>query len=1560
VRNSAALTRFCFPAKIWRAIFGVVLLAGLGRLTVCAQSAPPLDLVQLRAKAEQADPDAQNTLGNAYSNALGVKQDYAAALIWYRRAAENGFAPAQFNLGLVYELGRGVKADEFQAFKYYMMAAEQGFGPAQFNVGNMYSAGHGIGQDLFEANLWYKQAAEKGITEAQFNLGLAYETGRGVKKDEVQAARWYKQAADRGFARAQYNLGLLLEDGRGIAKNEATAAALYRAAAEQGFASAQNNYGLMISEGRGGLTKDPVQAFVWLSLAAQNGANPAARDFVARGLTPEQLATAQQLLNERKIVQTAPVPPAPLRNETVAAATEPVTVPAAVVDDARGAARLAELTDALEKAREANAQYAEANQRLELEKARLEHESGQGGESGKLIEQLREQNRRLAVQVQSLATEKETAESETAVLAAQIKDARQEQERLKKPGSSAATTSSADLAKYQSQVAALTARLDETTHALAQAQQANLQLTDNNARLQKDKESHATEAAAVPVLPAAGAKYPAQQSDKDAILTSLQHDNARLNDEVKRSTRELLSLNQQLRNLRNQPAKPVASGAGDNTATAEIRTENERVDANNNRLQSQRDAAVRDAENLTAQLHDARDEIARLNEQVQKLQSTRQSADTANDQLGQLTAKAGQAEQDAGRLQTENNRLAARIAELEKQSTPAADQSLAPKLAEAQQALAQQLQQVQALQAEKGDLEKWSQSLEKSLNEKSAATQSSGAEMTGLRQKLADVQKQLDGTSAALATQGQLQQKLTLENRALTDRAGRAEEALAAQTARKTDTVELDRLKQQLDEAHEQAARLTRDNQALTDKVADEHGKSVQAEARVTALERDLGEARQKKTTGTTGLDDLKKQLGETNQALEKSSAAAAGLTDTNNRLEKELEAAKQGAQDASALRDEVAKLRQEAAGVASLHEEHQALAARAATEHENLAQAQARQAALEHDLSEARQQALGGAAVLDDLKKQLGEANQALEKGGATVAELTGTNARLEQELTASKQGTKDVGALHDELAKLRHDVAETASLREENGRLRPAADEASALRAKNEQLARDNEQVTSFMTSNRRDLDQAQARLADLEKQLEEARTIRTHGGDDTKKLQGELAEAGQTIEKLNATVAELTGTNDRLEKDLDSARKSTAAALAAQSQAVTAAQPDAYKMEISTLQARVKELEGQNEDERNSTAKEVAGLASQLQRTRETNKSLTEANRALMSAKQSEQPTVDKDQFDQLQAKVHDLTTAADEVRRQNQKLNDDNQRLATEEETLKQQLADARKVATVLPGLADEKAALQERLEAVGTQLVKAQQEVDTLQKENADATSQVIAGKQAAEKAQADLAALQGRATEAEKASEAHNASVAELTDANTKLEAERDDFRKQLTALRAENIRLNQTASSLGQLKADADRSAQQNIEALTAQLTQSRRDLQSARDANSRLVEGTVAQERERAANLAQLRQENSALTARLVQAQSTLDQIASAARLGTPAATIASGGTVPVRPVPVVSTSEPQVRYHTVGEGDSLSRISMRYYGTPNRWQEIFQANRDVLQGSSALRIGMQLRIP
>jgi len=51
---------------------------------------------------------------------------------------------------------------------------------------------------------------------------------------------------------------------------------------------------------------------------------------------------------------------------------------------------------------------------------------------------------------------------------------------------------------------------------------------------------------------------------------------------------------------------------------------------------------------------------------------------------------------------------------------------------------------------------------------------------------------------------------------------------------------------------------------------------------------------------------------------------------------------------------------------------------------------------------------------------------------------------------------------------------------------------------------------------------------------------------------------------------------------------------------------------------------------------------------------------------------------------------------------------------------------------------------------------------------------------------------------------------------------------------------------------------------------------------------------------------------------------------------------------------------RTHTVASGDSLSRISKQYYGTAARWNDILQANKDVIRNPDALTLGTKLRIP
>jgi chromosome segregation ATPase len=61
-----------------------------------------------------------------------------------------------------------------------------------------------------------------------------------------------------------------------------------------------------------------------------------------------------------------------------------------------------------------------------------------------------------------------------------------------------------------------------------------------------------------------------------------------------------------------------------------------------------------------------------------------------------------------------------------------------------------------------------------------------------------------------------------------------------------------------------------------------------------------------------------------------------------------------------------------------------------------------------------------------------------------------------------------------------------------------------------------------------------------------------------------------------------------------------------------------------------------------------------------------------------------------------------------------------------------------------------------------------------------------------------------------------------------------------------------------------------------------------------------------------------------------------------------------------PAAASALPAIRTHSVAAGDSLSKISQRYYGTASRWPDIYNANRDVISPEGVLRVGSILRIP
>lgn len=59
-------------------------------------------------------------------------------------------------------------------------------------------------------------------------------------------------------------------------------------------------------------------------------------------------------------------------------------------------------------------------------------------------------------------------------------------------------------------------------------------------------------------------------------------------------------------------------------------------------------------------------------------------------------------------------------------------------------------------------------------------------------------------------------------------------------------------------------------------------------------------------------------------------------------------------------------------------------------------------------------------------------------------------------------------------------------------------------------------------------------------------------------------------------------------------------------------------------------------------------------------------------------------------------------------------------------------------------------------------------------------------------------------------------------------------------------------------------------------------------------------------------------------------------------------------------VANPEPESKWYTVVKGDNLSKISKEFYGTPNKYPQIFEANKPMLTHPDKIYPGQLLRIP
>lgn len=52
--------------------------------------------------------------------------------------------------------------------------------------------------------------------------------------------------------------------------------------------------------------------------------------------------------------------------------------------------------------------------------------------------------------------------------------------------------------------------------------------------------------------------------------------------------------------------------------------------------------------------------------------------------------------------------------------------------------------------------------------------------------------------------------------------------------------------------------------------------------------------------------------------------------------------------------------------------------------------------------------------------------------------------------------------------------------------------------------------------------------------------------------------------------------------------------------------------------------------------------------------------------------------------------------------------------------------------------------------------------------------------------------------------------------------------------------------------------------------------------------------------------------------------------------------------------------MQQYTIKDGDTLQKVSQKFYGTTRRWQEIYEVNRDILKSPDSIFVGQVIQVP
>ena len=184
----------------------------------------------LLRRAQEGDAEARYELGEAYSSGeLGLPEDEAQAIIWYRRAGEQDHVAAQRALAKRYQDGIGVPKDTAEALKWYRRAGELGDEISREKLAHMYRTGDGVPRDMQQALVWYRKLAEGGSLNSMEEIAKIYAAGDGVPRDMQQALVWYRKLAYRDpHSGSPEEIARIYDKGDGVPRDKLLAAAWYQ------------------------------------------------------------------------------------------------------------------------------------------------------------------------------------------------------------------------------------------------------------------------------------------------------------------------------------------------------------------------------------------------------------------------------------------------------------------------------------------------------------------------------------------------------------------------------------------------------------------------------------------------------------------------------------------------------------------------------------------------------------------------------------------------------------------------------------------------------------------------------------------------------------------------------------------------------------------------------------------------------------------------------------------------------------------------------------------------------------------------------------------------------------------------------------------------------------------------------------------------------------------------------------------------------------------------------------------------------------------------------------